>query len=44
MNKDKKNYSNKINLILLKKIGVTLTNNYYSSKKIEKFLKNELTY
>ena len=44
MNKDKKNYSNKINLILLKKIGVTLNDNYYSSKKIEKFLKNELTY
>ena len=44
MNKDKKNYSNKINLILLKKIGMTATDNYFSSKKIEQFLKNELTY
>ena len=44
MNKDKKNNSKKINLILLKKIGTTIVNNHYNSKKIKLFLKNELIY
>ena len=43
MSKDKKNTSNKINLILLKKIGSTITNNHYNILKIKKFLKKELT-
>ena len=42
MIKDKKNNSNKINLILLKKIGSTLTNNQYSVEKIKLFLRQEL--
>ena len=43
MVKDKKNTSNKINLILLKKIGLTTINNHYDILKIKKFLKKELT-
>ena len=42
MMKDKKNISNKINLILLKKIGTTILNNEYDSLKIKQFLKKEL--
>jgi 3-dehydroquinate synthase len=40
---DKKNYSKKINLILLKRVGSTLINNQYEITKIKKFLKKELT-
>ena len=43
MMKDKKNKSNKINLVLLKKIGTPLINQEFSKKKLELFLKNELT-
>ena len=43
MMKDKKNISNKINLILLKKIGFTVIDNEYNYAKIKKFLKKELT-
>jgi len=43
MKKDKKNTSKKINLILLKKIGSTITNNEYSILVIKKFLKKELS-
>ena len=39
---DKKNRSNKINLVLLKKIGQPVINKEYSKDKILKFLKNEL--
>ena len=42
MIKDKKNNSERINLILLKKIGITLINNRYDNKKLKKFLKREL--
>jgi 3-dehydroquinate synthase/shikimate kinase/3-dehydroquinate synthase len=42
MMKDKKNISKKINLILLKKIGLTVINNQYDNLKIKKFLKKEL--
>ena len=42
MMKDKKNTSNRINLILLKKIGSTILNNEYDSLKIRQFLKKEL--
>ena len=42
MIKDKKNNSEKINLILLKKIGITPINNRYDTKKLKKFLKGEL--
>ena len=42
MTKDKKNISEKINLILLKKIGSTIINNEYNSLKIKNFLKKEL--
>ncbi len=38
MTKDKKNYSENINLILLKKISKPLLNNTYPKIKIEKFL------
>ena len=44
MMKDKKNISEKINLILLKKIGSTIIGNEYNRLKIKKFLKKELTY
>ena len=40
--KDKKNNNNKINLILLKKIGKPIFNLSFASKKIEYFLKKEL--
>ena len=40
--KDKKNNSNKINLILLKKIGRPIFNLNFESKKIQYFLKKEL--
>ena len=43
MIKDKKNISNKINLILLKKIGSPLINNQYSVEKIKSFLEQELS-
>ena len=39
MGKDKKNRSNNINLVLLKKIGVPIINEEYSKKKIGSFLK-----
>ena len=42
MSKDKKNYSKKIKLILLKKIGSTVINNNYDSFKIKNFLTKEL--
>ena len=42
MIKDKKNFSTKINLILLKRIGLTALNNHYDKSKIKKFLKHEL--
>ena len=42
MSKDKKNVSNKINLILIQKIGSTVINNEYNDFKIRKFLKKEL--
>ena len=44
MTKDKKNISDKINLILLKKIGSTQINNEYKKLRIKKFLEKELTY
>jgi len=44
MMKDKKNISDKINLILLKQIGSTIIDNEYNYLKIKKFLKKELTY
>ena len=43
MSKDKKNNSNKINLVLLKKIGLPIINKEYSKKKLSSFLKNELS-
>ena len=43
MSKDKKNVSNKINLILLKKISSIIIDNEYNDFKIKKFLRNELT-
>jgi len=42
MVKDKKNRSNKINLVLLKKIGTPIINKEYSKKKLGLFLKNFL--
>ena len=42
MTKDKKNFSNKISLILLKKIGQTIQNKNFNIKKLKKFLKEEL--
>ncbi len=43
MMKDKKNISKKINLILLKKIGLTVINREFNKSKIKKFLKKELS-
>jgi len=43
MIKDKKNNSEKINLVLLKKIGKPVFNNQYSKKKLNLFLKKFLT-
>ena len=42
MQKDKKNNNNKINLVLLKKIGKTLFNLNFDNKKLHSFLKEEL--
>ena len=42
MTKDKKNISDKINLILLKKIGSPIIKNQYDKKYLKLFLKNEL--
>ena len=42
MEKDKKNRSNKINLVLLKKIGTPVINKEYSKKKLATFLRNFL--
>ena len=42
MAKDKKNRSNKVNLVLLKKIGVPVINKEYSKKKLGLFLKKFL--
>ena len=42
MIKDKKNNSDQINLILLKKIGKPLINNKFKMNKLKIFLKNEL--
>ena len=42
MLKDKKNTSNKINLILLRKIGSPIINREYKKKSLEVFIKNEL--
>ncbi len=43
MLKDKKNNSDKISLVLLKKIGSPLINKEYTKKIVANFLKNELT-
>ena len=42
MAKDKKNNSNKINLVLLKKIGYPIINREYKKNVLSEFLKNEL--
>ena len=42
MKKDKKNNTEKINLILLKKIGQPIYNLQFDEKKINLFLKSEL--
>ena len=42
MLKDKKNNSNKINLVLLKKIGSPIINKEYSKNTLNLFLKSEL--
>ena len=42
MSKDKKNFSKKINLILLKKTGSSVINKEYNKIKIRDFLKKEL--
>ena len=42
MTKDKKNSSNKINLILLKKIGSPLIDKIFDKRKLKYFLKSEL--
>ena len=42
MKNDKKNNSNKINLILLKDIGMPVSNNLYSQNDLKKFFKKEL--
>ena len=43
MLKDKKNKSNKINLVLLKKIGLPVINKQYNEKSLNSFLRNELS-
>ena len=43
MIKDKKNNSDKISLVLLKKIGLPLINKEYSKKSLSLFLQNELS-
>ena len=42
MKKDKKNNTNKINLVLLKKIGSPIYKQQFDEKKINLFLKKEL--
>ena len=42
MAKDKKNKSNDINLVLLKKIGRPIINREYKKINLSKFLKGEL--
>ena len=42
MLKDKKNNSDRINLVLLKKIGKPLINQTFNKKRLKLFLKNEL--
>ena len=42
MVKDKKNNSDKINLVLLKKIGTPIINKEYNKTSLRLFLKNEL--
>ena len=42
MIKDKKNNSDKINLVLLKKIGYSVINQEYRKNILAEFLKNEL--
>ena len=42
MIKDKKNNSNKINLILLQKIGLPVINNTFQKNRVRSFLKKEL--
>jgi len=42
MTKDKKNNSDKINLVLLKKIGQPIYKNQYSKNDLASFLKREL--
>ena len=42
MSNDKKNNTNKINLILLKKIGIPLINEKFDKKKLKIFLGKEL--
>ena len=42
MKTDKKNNSDKIKLVLLKKMGQTILNQEYSVKNLNRFLKNEL--
>ena len=42
MLKDKKNKNEKINLILLKKIGSPVINNNYNVKTLKNFFKQEL--
>jgi len=42
MIKDKKNNSNKINLVLLKRIGLPTINKTYKKNSLSVFLKNEL--
>ena len=42
MKTDKKNYNEKINLILLKRIGKPTINNSFNPKKIQLFLNREL--
>ena len=43
MTKDKKNKSDKINLILLKKIGHPIINKSYKKSFVENFIKKELS-
>jgi len=40
---DKKNFNNKINLILIKKIGLSSYKNFYKVKELKKFIKNQLS-
>ena len=42
MTKDKKNNSDKINLVLLRKIGKPALDQKYNKKKITNFLKSKL--